>query len=187
MTRKNQTRHSNEKIQQALARVKGGESLTKVAESLGIAKSLIKYWKDRNIKGSPNPAISSTTIQINQRTRKFMDKCWVSMNLGFRQLQRELKKESPRAVKDLTLCVSILFDKLLAASQSLQSQVAPNTSQQWEASEETLMILQRHHQNKSPGEAPVEAQEVGLSAPELEREKKDTPTDPDPIKSEDKR
>lgn len=173
MTRKNQTRHSHEQIQQALARVKGGESLTKVAESLGIAKSLIKYWKDRNIQGSHHPVVSSATVQINQRTKKFMDKCWTSMSLGFRQLQRELKKESPKAVKDLTLCVSILFDKMLTASQSLQNQSAPNAPQNWEGSEETLMILQRHHQSKPSDVVTVEAQEVALSAPGLEQEKKE--------------
>lgn len=180
MKRKNQTRHSNEQIQQALARVKGGESLTKVAESLGIAKSLIKYWKDRNIQGSPHSTVSSSTIQMNQRTRKFMDKCWTSMGLGFRQLQKELKKETPKAVKDLTLCVSILFDKLLAASQSLQSQSTPDAPQNWEGSEETLMILQRHHQSKAPEVVTVEAQEVSLSAPTLEQEKKEESPTPKP-------
>lgn len=146
MKRKTQTRHKAEEIEKSVARVQGGESISAVAKSLGVSKSLVAYWiahADRLIPSTGTSALTSPKNAL--RTRKFIEQCLATIALAFQRLKIELKKDAPKGVKDLGLLIAVLYDKQTQAAQRLEGQ-APRAAQDWSASEDTLLILRQHRE-----------------------------------------
>ena len=168
MKRRGPARYSNAEIDTALARVKGGETLSAVAKDLGTSKSTLKYWADR---ASSQPSRTPVTSQqAAKRMRKLADRAWLSITLAFRKLNAELAKEKPQGVRDLVLAIAVLADKMRTATDSLQSQ-AQSSASGWEASDETLLILKRHRERQTSA-PPVQTQaEVHLGGRDAELQK----------------
>lgn len=175
MSRRPPTKHSFEVIKTALRKVvRENKSITSVAKELNVAKSLMKYWLEHFMHLLEEKAPATGNPKANERTRAFMEKAWTSMNIAFEKLDKELKAESPRGVRDLVLAVSILFDKLTQASQQLNA-LAPAQSKVLEVSEDTLMILKRHMERRTIEPKTVEAEpvETHLDAAHPEQQKKE--------------
>ena len=142
MKRKPQARHKAEDIKQAVARIQGGESLSVVARELGVSKSLASYWVDHADQHSEDSPVASSPKTV-LRARRFIEQCTTIIALAFERLKTELKADSPRSVKDLGLLIAVLHDKQTQAAQRLEGQ-APRNTQEWSASEDTLLILRQH-------------------------------------------
>jgi len=142
MKRKIQARHKAEEIKKAVARIQGGESLSVVAKDFGVSKSLASYWVDHADQHSADSHVASSPKTV-LRARRFIEQCATSIALAFERLKTELKKDSPKGVKDLGLLIAVLHDKQTQAAQRLEGQ-APRNTQEWSASEDTLLILRQH-------------------------------------------
>lgn len=144
MKRKVQARHKAEVIEKAVARIQGGEPLSKVAQELGVSKSLASYWVERADRMIPEASSASALSPKSAlRTRRFIERCATAIELAFERLKAELKSDAPKGVKDLGLLIAVLYDKQTQAAQRLEAQ-APRAAQDWSASESTLLILQQH-------------------------------------------
>ena len=143
MKRKAQVRHKVEEIKKAVARIQGGESLSLVAKDCGISKSLASYWVDHADQMVPADSTGSVSPKRVLRTRRFIEQCATAISLAFERLKTELKKDSPKGVKDLGLLIAVLHDKQTQALQRLEVP-AQEGAQEWSASEDTLLILRQH-------------------------------------------
>ncbi|HOX23136.1 MAG TPA: hypothetical protein PLL10_06695 [Elusimicrobiales bacterium] len=148
MKRKPQARHKTEDIQKAVARIQGGESLSLVAKEFGVSKSLASYWVEHADRLVPTNSISPSSPKSALRTRRFIEQCATAISLAFERLKTELKKDAPKGVKDLGLLIAVLHDKQTQAAQRLDGP-AQEDSQDWPASEDTLLILRQHRSTKS--------------------------------------
>ena len=171
MKRKAQARHKPDEVKRAVARIQGGESLSAVAKDLGVSKSLVAYWIEHADRLLPSTGSSALTSPKNAlRTRKFIEQCLATIALAFECLKAELKKDSPKGVKDLGLLIAVLYDKKTQASQRLEGQT-PRAAQDWSASEDTLLILRQHREGgvaRPPAKNTVAA---SLEAAALEQQK----------------
>jgi hypothetical protein len=171
MKQRTPTRHKPEEIKNALAQLGTGKPLSEVAKQIGVSKSLIVYWRDHaeplDSKQSRVPALRKQ----NERTRKFIERCWTSITLAFRKLDDELKKEKPAGIRDLALAIAVLADKMSQASQNLHTQTAPSSSE-WAVTEDTLMIMRRHKEAKTAQPLAEKITEGNLEASILELQKR---------------
>ncbi|HBW23298.1 MAG: hypothetical protein A2X28_06450 [Elusimicrobia bacterium GWA2_56_46] len=175
MKRKPQARHKTEDIQKAVARIQNGESLSVVAKDVGVSKSLASYWVEHADRLVPADSVSSSPKSI-LRTRRFIEQCAVTIALAFERLKIELKKDSPKGVKDLGLLIAVLHDKQTQAAQRLEVP-SSDDDQEWSASEDTLLILRQHKSSKvsTPSEKNIVEASVDVSA--LEQQKTAPPSD----------
>ncbi|MBI4369727.1 MAG: transposase [Elusimicrobia bacterium] len=172
MKRKSPTRHSPEKIKNALAKLEAGKPLTEIAKDLGVSKSLVSYWRDHATQIMPQEGQRSSRSKQDTRSRKFIAHCWQSIGLAFKKLDMELKADKPQGIRDLALAIAVLIDKLNQAAQNLKAQAAPGAASAWSMSEDTLLIL-RQHREANPGEPPEKKiAEAGLEASDLEQQKR---------------
>ena len=173
MKNKTPARHSPEKIKDALAQLEAGKSLTAVAKELDVSKSLVSYWRDHAAELVPEQGRQSGKSKQNVRSRKFVLQCWQSIGLAFKRLDAELKSEKPHGVRDLALAIAVLADKMGQASQKLETQAAPSAAAGWSMSEDTLLILRQHREEKPPDPPAKMIVEVSLAASGLEPQKRD--------------
>lgn len=173
MRRKPPTKHSPEEVKQALARLQTGEALADVAKHFGVNKSLLVYWRDRAGQLDARQPRTQAAGKGNERTRKFIERCWGSITLAFKKLDGELKKEKPQGIRDLALAIAVLRDKLSQATQSLNAQSAPAASG-FTASEDTLMILRRHRETQVAAPHGKIVAEPSLAGTSPEPQKDDT-------------
>jgi len=169
MKNKTPTRHSPEKIKDALAKLEAGQTLTVVAKEFGVSKSLVCYWRDHAAELVPEQGRQAGKSKQNVRSRKFVLQCWQSIGLAFKRLDAELKSDKPHGVRDLALAIAVLADKMGQASQKLETQAAPSAAAGWSMSEDTLLILRQHREAKGPPAKIIV--EASLAASGLEPQK----------------
>lgn len=169
MRRDKPKRHDPEKVKQALALLQTGKSLSDVARHFDVSKSLLSYWRNHagqaDVKQDRLPA-----RKANERTRRFIERCWGTIRLAFKKLDGELGRDKPMGVRDLALCIAVLRDKLSQAEQNLHAKAAPSSSG-FTVSEDTWLILKRHRESQvaaTPAENPVGE---NLGGPGLEPQK----------------
>lgn len=171
---KNRTpqRHDPAKIKDALAKLEAGQSLSDVAKEFGVSKSLVCYWRDHATELVPEQGMQSGKGKQNVRSRKFVLQCWQSIGLAFKRLDAELKSDKPHGVRDLALAIAVLADKMGQASQKLETQAAPSAAAGWSMSEDTLLILRQHREEK-PSDPPAKIiVEASLAVSGLEPQKR---------------
>lgn len=171
---KNRTpqRHDPAKIKDALAKLEAGQSLSDVAKEFGVSKSLVCYWRDHAAELVPEQGLQSGKGKQNVRSRKFVLQCWQSIGLAFKRLDAELKSDKPHGVRDLALAIAVLADKMGQASQKLETQAAPSAAAGWSMSEDTLLILRQHREEK-PSDPPAKIiVEASLAVSGLEPQKR---------------
>ncbi|MFA6253476.1 MAG: hypothetical protein WC687_04395 [Patescibacteria group bacterium] len=176
MKRKPQARHKTEDIQKAVARIQGGESLSVVAKDVGVSKSLASYWVDHADRMVPADSIVASSPKSVLRTRRFIEQCATAISLAFERLKTELKKDSPKGVKDLGLLIAVLHDKQTQALQRLDVPAAEG-DQEWFASEDTLLILRQHKSGKVSGPPEKNIVEASVDVSALEQQKLAPPSD----------
>lgn len=169
MKNKTPTRHSPEKIKNALTLLQT-KPLSEVAKDLGVSKSLLVYWRDHAVAPESKQNLPALR-KLTERNRKFMDRCWTSISLAFRKLDAELKKEKPTGIRDLALSIAVLADKMAQAKQNLQMQATPS-SPEWSVTEDTLTIMRRHREGKTAQPPTEKIAEVNLETSSLELQKR---------------
>jgi len=150
MKRQAQTRHKPEEIRKALEQLQSGRPLSEVAKSCGVSKSLIVYWRDHAAEPGAKSVRSIASRKSDERTRRFVERCWRTVTLAFKKLDAELMREKPVGIRDLALAIAVIRDKLTQAEQSLNAQVAPSQAG-WAVSEDTLLLLRTHREAKVSG------------------------------------
>ena len=170
MKRKAQVRHKAEEIKKAVARIQGGESLSLVAKDCGISKSLASYWVDHADRLVPVDSTVSASPKSVLRARRFIEQCATAIALAFERLKTELKKDSPKGVKDLGLLIAVLHDKQTQALQRLEVP-AQEGAQEWSASEDTLLILRQHRTGSIVTPPEKNIVEASLEVSGLEQQK----------------
>lgn len=164
------TRHSPDEVKRALARLETGQSLADVARHFDVSKSLLSYWRNQAGRVEAKQPRVPAARKSNERTRRFIERCWTSITLAFRKLDDELKREKPAGIRDLALAIAVLADKMAQASQRLHAQAAPAASA-FAVSEDTWMILKRHREAQIAAPPAEKNVEPGLGVPGLEPQK----------------
>jgi len=105
---KNRKQHSDETKELARARVAAGESLSKVARELGVAKSTLSGWLNQ-------ADWDGHRLTREQRKEKFIHKAWDAIEKYLNHLTTETVIKAA-AAHNATTVIGTLYDKIALAS-----------------------------------------------------------------------
>lgn len=104
----NRKQHSDEIKELARARVAAGESLSKVAREMGVAKSTLHSWLTQADRDGHQ-------VTREQRKEKFIHKAWDAIEKYLEHLMTE-KVIKAAAAHNATVVIGTLYDKIALAS-----------------------------------------------------------------------
>lgn len=156
-------KYKREQIQNALLKLKSGQSLTDVAKELGASKSTVSYWISRESSFLPEENLRHKTISDYQQ--RFAHVSWDNLFKVSKRITHRLDEATFSELVRLLESLSEIIGRMTPTVQlQLKADVGPTAEDYQETKKEVEAYLAKQRANNDLSAPPVEQNKPDQSA-----------------------